>query len=81
MNIKEEEVSESIKQDIAYDNILQRLPLICTDWEVDTVLMTAWPLSLSVFTATRKGRQDCPPHLAEEDSKVNSLAQGHAAGR
>lgn len=80
MDIKEEEVSESVKQDAAYCNILQRLPRTCTDWEVDTVLMIAGPLSLSVFTATLNGRQD-RSHVTEEESQVNSLAQGHTAGR
>lgn len=49
---------------------------MCTDWKVDTVLM-----SLFVFTATLKGRQDYFPHITEEESQVNSLAQAHKAGR
>lgn len=80
MDIKEEEVSESTKQDAAYSNILQRLTTTCTDWEVDTVLMTAGPLSLSLLTITLKGRQACSL-ATEEESQVNSLAQGHTAGR
>lgn len=80
MDIKEEEVSESTKQDAAYSNILQRLTITCTDWEVDTVLMIAGPLSLSLLTITLKGRQDCSL-ATEEESQVNSLAQGHTAGR
>lgn len=42
--------------------------------------MIAGRLSLSVFTATLKGRQDCS-HATEEKSQVNSLAQGHTADR